>query len=63
MGVSQLWYKYVGLNGKVMGVDWFGISGQGVEVVKVLGFMLEYIFWEYKYLNKMNYLVVKIFVI
>jgi transketolase len=28
-GVSHLWYKYVGLNGKVMGVDKFGMSAPG----------------------------------
>ena len=42
-----------------MGVDRFGISGQGAEVVKALGFTLEHIFQEYKHLNKTNYLAVK----
>ncbi|MEK1357076.1 transketolase [Limosilactobacillus fermentum] len=59
MGASQSWYKYVGLNGKVMGVDRFGISGPGAEVVKALGFTPEHIFREYKHLNKTNYLAVK----
>lgn len=59
MGASQSWYKYVGLNGKVMDVDRFGISGPGAEVVKALGFTPEHIFREYKHLNKTNYLAVK----
>ena len=28
-GVSGLWYKYVGLDGKVLGVDRFGFSAPG----------------------------------
>ncbi|KRN58442.1 transketolase [Limosilactobacillus secaliphilus] len=41
MGASMSWYQYVGLNGKVMGVDRFGASGKGPEVVKKYGFTPE----------------------
>lgn len=36
-GVSALWWKYVGLNGKVLGIDRFGISAPGNTVMKELG--------------------------
>lgn len=36
-GVSGLWYKYVGLQGKVIGIDRFGISAPGNTVMKALG--------------------------
>lgn len=36
-GVSGLWYKYVGLSGKVVAVDRFGLSAPGGTVMKELG--------------------------
>ncbi|MEA3210006.1 MAG: transketolase [Chthoniobacter sp.] len=36
-GVSGLWWKYVGLDGRVVGIDRFGISGIGSKVMEVLG--------------------------
>ncbi|GAB5031589.1 transketolase [Nannochloropsis oceanica] len=36
-GVTGLWYKYVGLDGKVIGVDRFGFSAPGPTVMKELG--------------------------
>jgi transketolase len=36
-GVSGLWWKYVGLDGKVIGIDRFGLSGPGGKVMEVLG--------------------------
>lgn len=36
-GVSGLWYKYVGLDGKVVSVDRFGFSAPGDIVMKELG--------------------------
>ena len=36
-GVSGLWYKYVGLNGKVIGTDKFGFSAPGDTVMKEFG--------------------------
>lgn len=40
-GVSALWYKYVGLEGKVIGIDRFGISAPGGTVMKELGITAE----------------------
>jgi len=36
-GVPQLWYQYVGLDGKVVGLHRFGMSGPGAEVMKEFG--------------------------
>lgn len=36
-GVSALWYKYVGLDGKIIGIDRFGISAPGNIVFEELG--------------------------
>ena len=36
-GVSALWWKYVGLDGKVIGIDRFGISAPGNKVMEILG--------------------------
>lgn len=36
-GVSGLWYKYVGLEGSVVGIDRFGISAPGDVVMNELG--------------------------
>jgi transketolase len=36
-GVTALWYKYVGLEGKVVGVDRFGLSAPGPLVMETLG--------------------------
>jgi transketolase len=36
-GVSGLWYKYVGFEGKVVGIDRFGISAPGDTVMSELG--------------------------
>ena len=36
-GVSGLWYKYVGLEGSVVGIDRFGISAPGNVVMDELG--------------------------
>jgi len=40
-GASGMWYKYVGLDGKVIGVDRFGFSAPGDIVFKELGFTTE----------------------
>ncbi|KAI9355351.1 transketolase [Zopfochytrium polystomum] len=34
---TQSWYKYVGLDGKVVGIDRFGMSGPGNQVMAALG--------------------------
>jgi transketolase len=36
-GVSLPWYKYVGLDGKVVAIDRFGLSGLGNKVMEKLG--------------------------
>jgi len=40
-GVSDSWYKYVGLNGKVIGVDKFGESAPAGELFKEYGFTVD----------------------
>ena len=40
-GVTGLWWKYVGLDGKVVGIDRFGISAPGNTVMKELGMTAE----------------------
>src|SRR2546423_12222919 len=36
-GVPDIWYQYVGLDGKVIGLHRFGLSAPGAEVMKELG--------------------------
>ncbi|HET6409307.1 MAG TPA: transketolase [Chthoniobacteraceae bacterium] len=36
-GVSDLWYRYVGIDGKVVGIDRFGLSAPGGKVMEQLG--------------------------
>lgn len=40
-GVTPLWYKYVGLDGKVVGIDRFGLSAPAATVFKELGITTE----------------------
>ncbi len=40
-GVTGLWSKYVGLEGKVVGIDRFGLSAPGAQVFKELGITAE----------------------
>lgn len=40
-GVSSAWYKYVGLDGKVVGIDRFGMSAPAPTVFKELGITTE----------------------
>ena len=40
-GVRDFWYKYVGLNGKVIGIDQFGESAPANELFKHFGFTVE----------------------
>ena len=40
-GVTPLWYKYVGLDGKVIGIDRFGLSAPAATVFKELGITTE----------------------
>jgi transketolase len=36
-GVPEIWYEYVGLDGKVVGLHEFGMSAPGAEVMKERG--------------------------
>ena len=40
-GVTGLWHKYVGLAGKVVGIDRFGLSAPGNIAMKELGITTE----------------------
>lgn len=42
-GVSGLWHKYVGLDGKVVGIDRFGLSAPGNIAMKELGITTEHL--------------------
>lgn len=46
------WDKYVGPHGKIIGINRFGESGPGEEVLKVLGINLEHVLTEAKSLLK-----------
>jgi transketolase len=45
-GVTHLWYRYVGLQGKVLGIDRFGLSAPGPAAMKELGMTVEQILLE-----------------
>jgi transketolase len=40
-GVSDFWYKYVGLNGKVVGIDRFGESAPAGQLFEQFGFTVD----------------------
>ncbi|MEW5755382.1 MAG: transketolase [Pseudomonadota bacterium] len=40
-GVTAAWYKYAGLNGKVVGMDTFGESAPAGELFKLFGFTVD----------------------
>jgi len=40
-GVTGLWHQYTGLDGKVIGIDRFGLSAPGPTVMKILGITAE----------------------
>ena len=39
--MTDLWSKYIGLHGRSVGIDRFGISGSAPEVYKALGMTTE----------------------
>jgi len=43
-GVTGLWYKYVGLEGKVIGTDEFGLSAPGATCMDVFGLNASHLF-------------------
>ncbi len=42
-GVSDVWHRYVGLDGKVIGIDRFGLSAPGNKVMEVLGITAQHV--------------------
>ena len=40
-GVTNVWYKYVGLDGKIVGIDRFGLSAPAGLVLSELGITTE----------------------
>src|SRR5437899_1402805 len=42
-GVPQIWYQYVGLDGKVVGLHEFGLSAPGAQVMKERGIDAEHV--------------------
>jgi transketolase len=42
-GVPDIWYQYVGLDGKVIGLRRFGLSAPGAEVMKDLGINAQHV--------------------
>ena len=40
-GVTDLWHKYVGTDGVVVGIDRFGLSAPGGTVMSTLGISVE----------------------
>jgi transketolase len=37
-GATQCWWRYVGISGRVLGIDRFGASGKGPDVFTHFGF-------------------------
>ena len=42
-GVRQIWYQYVGIDGKVVGLHEFGLSAPGAQVMKERGIDAEHV--------------------
>lgn len=42
-GVTHLWHRYVGLQGRVIGIDRFGISAPGPVVMKEMGITADHV--------------------
>ncbi|NUY79524.1 transketolase [Flavobacterium sp. MAH-1] len=52
-GITQAWYKYITAEGDVIGIDRFGESGPGDEVLRHFGFTIENVYQRAKaLLNK-----------
>ena len=43
MAATQSWYKYVGLDGAVIGIDKFGASAPATQVIENYGFTVEHV--------------------
>ena len=42
-GTTGLWWRYVGTGGRVVGIDHYGASGKGAEVMKKFGFTADHV--------------------
>jgi transketolase len=42
-GTTGLWWRYVGAAGRVVGIDHYGASGKGAEVMKKFGFTADHV--------------------
>ena len=51
-GISDFWYKYVGLNGKIIGMTSFGESGPADQLFAKFGFTVENVVEQAKSLLK-----------
>lgn len=51
-GITQAWYKYITAEGDVIGIDRFGESGPGDEVLEHFGFTIENVYKRAKALLK-----------
>jgi transketolase len=56
-GVTLGWYKYVTADGDVIGIDRFGESGPGDEVMKYFGFTVQNVYTRAKSLLKKHQLM------
>lgn len=52
MATPQMWAQYVGLDGKAIGIDQFGMSGDGAAVVHKYGFTVENVVNQFVALNR-----------
>ncbi len=43
-GSTGLWWRYVGAAGRVVGIDRFGASGKGADVLKYFGFTADHVY-------------------
>lgn len=50
-GATTSWYRFVGLNGAVIGLDRFGASGKAADVFNALGFNVDNVVTTYKNLK------------
>ena len=51
MAASLPWYKYVGLDGAVIGIDTFGASAPAAKIIEEYGFTVENIVEKVKGMN------------
>jgi transketolase len=42
-GTTGLWWRYVGTAGRIIGIDHYGASGKGPEVMKKFGFTADHV--------------------